>query len=490
LGIYGRKPFVLGATALFLVGSMLSGLSQNMTQLIIFRAIQGLGGGAIFANAFAIVGDLFPPAERGRWQGLFGATFGLASVVGPLLGGWITDNASWRWIFYVNVPIGIVGLGVIWFLMPKIVPDIKNRVVDYLGAILLSLGLVSLLLALVWGGSQYPWISLEIISLLVMSLVSFLTFVGVERKTEEPVLPLELFKNPIFSVSSIVIFLTGIGMFGAILYVPLFAQLVLGVTATNSGTILTPMMLGMVGASIVSGQVVSRSGRYKVLAILGLGIAAIGLYLLSGMSVNTTQSGLVVRMILTGVGLGVTFPIFTLAVQNAFDHSKLGVATASTQLFRSVGATVGTAILGGVLNSSLAGKFGNLTADPFVQMVSKINPEFDLTKIDANKLQGLLGGDGRAAIEAQIDQLPAVLHTQAAAAFSDFVNKSKEVFASSVDQIFLIASVIIAISFLVSFALKEVPLRKTHEEDVLEEAGKELAVEEATIPAEDEPELE
>jgi len=168
--IYGRKPFVLGATALFLVGSMLSGLSQNMTQLIIFRAIQGLGGGAIFANAFAIVGDLFPPAERGRWQGLFGATFGLASVVGPLLGGWITDNASWRWIFYVNVPIGIVGLGVIWFLMPKIVPDIKNRVVDYLGAILLSLGLVSLLLALVWGGSQYPWISLEIISLLVMSL--------------------------------------------------------------------------------------------------------------------------------------------------------------------------------------------------------------------------------------------------------------------------------------------------------------------------------
>ncbi|MBI3485542.1 MFS transporter [Candidatus Daviesbacteria bacterium] len=487
--IYGRKYFILGAILVFVIGSILSGFSQNMTQLILFRALQGLGGGAIFANAFATIGDLFAPAERGRWQGLFGGVFGLASVIGPGLGGFLTDHVSWRWNFFINIPIGILAVLVIGFLMPKIVPDNKHRSVDYFGSLFLTVGLITLLLGLVWGGSQYAFSSIQIIGLFLTSLISLIIFGIVETKVKEPVLPLDLFKNPIFSVSMLITFLTGIGMFGAILYVPLFAQLVLGISATNSGTILTPLMLGLVGASIVTGQIVSRIGKYKWLAVLGLGFATIATYLLSQMTVQTAQNELLIKMILTGVGLGTTFPIFTLAVQNAFDHSKLGVATASTQLFRSIGATVGTAVLGGVLNTGLAAKFGDLSADPFVQLISKANPSFSLNKIDANKLQAILTGPGRAQIQIQLANLPADIRPQAIVAFNEFVNKTKIAFGTSITEVFFIASILMGAAFLASFFLKEIPLRKTHAESPLQEAGKELAAEEGNLPAQSEPSL-
>jgi len=416
--MYGRKYFILAAVIIFMTGSVLSGLSQNMTQLILFRALQGIGGGGIFANAFAIIGDLFPPSERGRWQGLFGGVFGIASVVGPTLGGWITDNASWRWNFFINIPVGILAILVIAFLMPKVVPAIKNRSVDFLGALFLTSGLVTLLLGLVRGGVQS--------GLFAISFISLLFFVIVEQRAKEPILPLTLFKNPVFSVSSFIVFLMGVGMFGAILYVPLFAQLVLGISATNSGTVLTPLMLGMVVASITTGQLVSRTGRYKWFAVAGVGIAGIGLYLLSGMTAQTSQLELILRLITTGIGLGMTMPIFTLVVQNAFDHSKLGVATASTQLFRSIGGTVGTAVLGGVLNSRL----------------------------------------------------------------SEFIVKTKEAFASSITEVFLIATGLMGIAFITSFFLKEIPLRKSYaKRPALEEAGIEIGVEEGQLPAKDEPQL-
>lgn len=481
--LYGRKPFILGAVSIFLLGSVLSGLSQNMTELIFFRAIQGAGGGAIFANAFATIGDLFPPAERGKWQGLFGAMFGLSSVIGPALGGFLTDTISWRWNFFINIPIGLAALGVIWFLMPKIVPHSKSKSIDYAGAALLAIGLVSLLLGFVWGGSQYPWGSTQIIGLFIAAVISFLIFGVIEQKAKEPILPLSLFKNSIFTVSMIVIFLTGVGMFGTILYIPLFAQLVLNTSATSAGTILTPFMLGIVFASAVTGQLVSRTGRYKWFAVVGFGAASIATYFLSLMSTDTTRMDLVIRMIAAGAGIGITFPIFTVVVQNSFEHSKLGVVTAATQLFRSVGGTIGTAILGGVLNSALASRFGDITSDPFVKML----PPQTFAHLDANTLQGLLTGEGRKMVESKLASLPPEIQQQAMVSFQGFLEKTRIIFAASITEVFLIATGVLAIAFFVSFFLKEIPLRKTHDSPV-EQAGKEIAEEEAlVIPAKDEP---
>ncbi len=485
--IYGRKYFIISAVVIFLIGSVLSGLSQNMLQLIVFRAIQGLGAGAIFANAFAIIGDLFAPAERGKWQGLFGAVFGLSSIIGPTLGGWLTDNVSWRAAFFINIPVGILALAVVFFLMPHIpAHDKKDRSIDYVGSLFLTISIISLLLGFVWGGSQYPWTSFQIISLFVTSIISTIIFVMIEKRVKEPVLPLDLFKNKIFTISMLLVFISGIGMFGAILYVPLFAQLVLGISATNSGVVLTPLTLGMVVASIISGQIISRTGKYKWIQIFGLAVFALGLIILSRMTPATTQSELIMRMILTGAGLGLTFPITILAVQNAFDHSKLGVATASIQLFRSVGATVGTAILGGVLNNNLHNKLGDLSSDPFIKSVAQFNPGASLSNIDANKLQGILTGDGRKMIEGKISSLPEPIRSQAAGAFSEFINKVKLAFASSITEVFLISAGIMVVAFVVAFFLDEIPLRKTHNEGVTQ-IGKELAAEEGDFPSKDEP---
>lgn len=453
--IYGRKKFYIVSIIIFLTGSILSGLSQSMTQLIIFRAIQGIGGGAIMSNSFTIIADLFVPSERGKWQGMMGGVFGLASVVGPMLGGWLTDNASWRWTFFINVPVGILALGLISYLMPKFASTIKDKVMDYKGSIALTIGLVTLLLGFVWGGSQYAWNSIQIIGLFITSLISLVIFGFVESKAKEPIIPLDLFKNPIFSVSMLIVFLIGIGMFGAILYVPLFAQIVMGISATNSGTILTPMMLGMIISSVITGQIISRTGKYKFLTILGLTVIPIALFLLSTMNSGTTQSELIFRIIIVGIGLGITMPIFTIVVQNAFDHSKLGVATASTQLFRAIGGTIGVAVMGTILNNSLSSKLSALSSDKF-------------NGITLNKLQGLLLNAGQ----------------------GEFAVKIKQILAGSISEVFLIAALLVTVAFVAAFFLKEIPLRKSHApRPGLEEAGVKIAVEKGDFRAKDEPEL-
>ncbi|TMQ56432.1 MAG: MFS transporter, partial [Candidatus Eisenbacteria bacterium] len=376
--LYGRKPFILSAIVLFLVGSVLSGISRNMSQLVFFRAIQGLGAGAIFANAFAVVGDLYPPAERGRWQGLLGGVFGLSSIVGPTLGGWLTDTASWRWNFFINIPVGIVAFAAVGSLLPHIEPDRKGRSIDYAGALLLTVALVSLLLGLIWGGTQYAWGSRPILGLFGLALAATALFTFVEGRVEEPILPLSLFSNRIFTVSMVALFLVGIGMFGSIVFIPLYAQLVLGVNATHSGTILTPLTLAFVTASVISGQLTSRTGRYKSVAVVGLALATVALFAMSRMSATTSPLSLVLRMIATGLGIGATLPVFTLAVQNAFEHELLGVATASSQLFRSIGATVGTAVLGSVLNARLARELGSFGSDPSLRLVGDVLPSVHL----------------------------------------------------------------------------------------------------------------
>ena len=475
--IYGRKLFFLGGIIVFLIGSALSGQAHSMVQLIAFRALQGIGAGTIMTNAFAIIGDLFPPAERGKWQGAIGGIFGLASVVGPTLGGYLTDSASWRWTFYINIPIGIIAIAFIYFLMPQIKSHIKGkRYIDYLGAILLTLGLIPFLLGLVWGGNQYPWLSPQILGLFSFAAAALIGFGFTETKAKEPIIPLTLFHNKIFTVSVMAAFLTSMGMFGAILYIPLFAQGVLGSTATNSGFILTPLMIGMISASALSGQIVSRTGKYKYLAVLGTGVITAAMVLLAFVGVHTTSFELVLRMILLGVGLGMTMPIFNIAVQNAFPQTQLGVVTAGTQLFRSIGGTVGTAIMGSVLNMGLVSGVKKIADDPFLQQLGKSNPTFSADKFDANAAQGFLSSDVQTAIRNQLHQLPTQMQPHAYQNFSDFLNKIKGIMASAISEVFIIGAVLMLLAFLISFFLKEIPLRKSHK-PFGEEVGEEFAME-------------
>lgn len=428
--IFGRKKLFLLAILIFVTGSALSGLSQNMAELIGFRALQGIGAGMLMSNAFAVIGDLFTPAERGRWQGIIGGVFGLASVIGPLLGGYLTDHASWRWNFYINVPVGILAFFMISSLMPHIESDKKRQQIDYLGAGLLAGGLSSLLLGFVWGGSQYPWRSFQVIGILALAVVLLLAFGRVEHKhAKDPILPLDLFKNSIFSLSMLIVFLLGIAMFGAILYLPLFAQDVLGRTATNSGVIMTPMVLSLVVVSIFAGQLVSRTGRYKAPAVFGMAAVTAGMLWLSTMGLHTSNGQFTARMILLGIGLGFGMPIFNLIVQNAFPHSRLGIVTASVQLFRSIGATIGVAVMGSILNNRLSHHLVHGAA------------------VSANQLSNVN-----------------------AKSISEPI---KNALSNSISDVFLISGLIVSIAFFASWFLKEVPLRTSHEHPVAE-IGKEV----------------
>jgi EmrB/QacA subfamily drug resistance transporter len=464
--IYGRKKMFLIGIFIFVVGSMLSGLSQNMSELILFRAIQGIGAGTLMSSVFSVVGDLFAPAERARWQGLLGAVFGLSSVIGPLVGGFLTDHASWRWNFYINVPVGILAFFMISTFMPHIESDDKNQSIDYLGAGLLTGGLSSLMLALVWGGNAYTWLSGQVLGMFALSFVLFIIFGIVEHKhAKDPILPLELFKNPIFRVSVIIVFLIGMAMFGAILYIPLFAQDVLGRSATNSGIILTPMILTLVVVSIVNGQIMSRTGKYKAIAVFGMAAITVAFLWLSKVGVHTTNEQLVVRMIIAGLGLGIGMPVFNLVVQNAFDHSKLGVATSSVQLARSIGSTVGVAIMGSIMNNSLAHHLSAVANDPNTQKIAAFSEsQTNLSSLDANQLQAVVSPQAQHAFTSKIAELPASNQPDALASYAHFLNGVKSALASSISEVFLISGKIVSIAFFAALFLKEIPLRTAQDQ--------------------------
>lgn len=471
--MFGRRNLYLLGIIVFLFGSVLCGMSKSMNQLIAFRAIQGIGGGAMMVNSFAIIGDVFPPAERGKFQGYIGAVFGLSSIAGPLLGGWITDHTNWRWVFYVNIPLGIVAFTVLTYTLPKITGSLRDKKIDWWGAFFITLALVPLLLSLVWGGSVYAWQSVQIISALALSVVAFFIFIFVEKRAANPILALGLFKNRVFVVSVTCLFLTAMAMFGAIMYVPIFSQGVIGGSATHAGLVLTPMMLSMVTASTLSGQLISKTGKYKLLAIIGTAFITAALFFFSTIDEHTSSGGMIFRMILFGLGLGATTPIFTLAVQSAFPKERLGEVTAGSQLFRSVGGTVGTAILGGILNSRLSVHMDNLVADPFVQEMNQLGMAREGSHFSGSFIQNVLNRENQEAIRALFSKVPAAMQSSINADFVHFIDKAKHAFSDSVGSVFFTGACFMVLSFIVVLFLPEIPLRKT-DRPMMEEAAVEL----------------
>ena len=352
--IYGRKWFILAGIALFLVGSVLCGLAWGMTELIIFRGIQGLGAGFIFSNIFTSIADVFPdPARRAKYQGIFFGVFSLSSVVGPALGGWITDNLDWRWVFYINVPLGIFSL----FVLPIVLPQSGQRrraKIDYFGAVTITASVVALLLALSWVGEGYDWDATRVIVGFVVSAVLLAVFIPIELRAAEPIIPFSLFKNRVFTSAALLMFLVGIGMFGIILYTPLFVQGSLGKSATGSGTILTPLVFAMTGVGVVGGQVIARVKRVKPFTLLGTILMTLGVYLLTTLDVDSGTGTVALFLVVTGLGLGLIMPTATLAVQATVDKKIIGVATSATQFIRSLGSTVGTAVIGSLVTKGYA----------------------------------------------------------------------------------------------------------------------------------------
>jgi EmrB/QacA subfamily drug resistance transporter len=355
--VVGRKYVFQAAIVMFLIGSVLSGASQSMVQLVAFRAVQGLGAGGLMVTAQAIIADIVSPRERGRYQGYMGAVFATASILGPLLGGFFTDHLSWRWVFYINVPLGVAALFVTAAVLhapPKRAADAPKRRIDYLGAALLAAAVTCLVLLTTWGGSVFPWSSLVSRGLGAGCVALFVTFVLVETRAADPLIPPAIFRDRTFDIASATSFIIGFGMFGVISFIPLFMQVASGASATGSGLMILPLMLGMLSASMVSGLLVSRTGRYKRFPVVGTALATVGMVLFSRMTPDTSRAVASLYMAIAGVGLGLTMQVMVVAMQNTAERKHLGVATSTVTFFRSVGGSCGVALFGAIFNSRLA----------------------------------------------------------------------------------------------------------------------------------------
>jgi EmrB/QacA subfamily drug resistance transporter len=352
--LFGRKRLFQVAIVVFLVGSAACGLAQSMTQLVAFRVLQGLGGGGLIVLAQAIIADIVSPRDRGRYQGYFGAVFGASSVLGPLIGGFFTDTLSWRWAFYVNLPVGVVALVVTGAVLPAGLPRRARPRIDVPGAVLLSATITGIILVTTWGGGRYEWSSPTIRTLVAGTALALVAFVAVERRSPEPVLPLRLFKEPVFAVASSVSLIIGAALFSTISFMPVFLQVVGGASATDSGLLLAPLMAGLLGSSIMSGRIISRTGRYRPYPIVGTAIGCVGLLLLGSMDSGTTTVTTGAYMALFGAGIGMVVQTLVLATQNAVPAGDLGVGTSAISFFRSVGGSIGVALLGALFNSRMS----------------------------------------------------------------------------------------------------------------------------------------
>jgi EmrB/QacA subfamily drug resistance transporter len=443
--LFGRKPFLLAGMIGFVLASALCGQAQDMMELVIFRGIQGLFGGVLFASVFASLADLFPPQTRARIQGVFGGIFGIASVVGPTLGGYLAENAGWRWVFYVNVPVGILAVAVVFLTMPRTKHNASWRDIDFLGAGLLAATLVPLLV----GFSitrDHEFTSPEVLGLLGLAALMGLLFFIVEQRVAHPVVPFVLFKNVTFAVSSVTGFFVAFGMFGAIVYIGLVYQGVLGIGATNSGLLATPMMVGLIAASIVTGQLMIRITRYRFLGTIGLIVMVFGLYGLSQVNVGTAEIDVVRDLVMVGIGLGVSMPLYINATQSALPREYLGVATSQIQFWRNVGGTVGVAILGAVVSH---------------QLPQRIQTQVAALNLPAQVVASLPSGGSAQVIfdPARIAATRSSLPPQTQQLFDQLLEAIRSAYALSLHDVFLYAAAVVSVAVVLSLFLKEVPLK-------------------------------
>ena len=440
---FGRKPVFLAGMGLFMGGSLFAGMSNSMEMLIVCRTIQGLGGGAMMPVAMATVADLYAPTERGKIQGLLGAVFALATVIGPLMGGWIVDNADWRWVFYVNLPVGVIAVLVTSMKFPRLINEDKKPI-DFPGMATLTGALVPALLVVTWGGSKYAWASAEIIGMIVLAVICTVAFIMVERRAADPILPLSLFKEPIISLGSAGLFIMSLGLFGVVSYLPLFLQAVVGMSATNSGELIIPMMMGVMLTSIVSGFLLKRTG-YKIWLIIGPPIAAIGLFLLSTLHEGSSGLDAILYLIITGAGLGCVMSNFIVAAQNVTCKKDQGVVSASMSLFRSIGGTVGVAFLGGLINSRM---IQELNANLSPEVIAAL-PTTDVNSIG----QFLLISD---------PSIPAFV--------LDGIRLSM---SNSITYVFFIGAIIVLLALVASVFVRSVPLKSAEEYHEVDGVAKE-----------------
>jgi EmrB/QacA subfamily drug resistance transporter len=447
--LYGRKPILLAGIGLFLFGSWLSGLAGEfgtlpllgggMVQLVVFRAIQGLGGGALFTTAFAIIADLFPPRERGKFAGLFGGVFGLASAVGPLLGGYFTDHGTvsiaghivegWRWVFYLNLPVGLVALFMVISKMPKLSHAAKGSI-DYLGAVLIAAACVPLLLALTFGGQKYAWDSPAVLGLLAMFVICTILFVIVEKRVKDPIIHMELFSNKVFAWANTAGFFSSMSFLSVVAFLPLFMQLGQGVQATTSGLSTLPLMLGLIVAATISGRLVTRTGRYKPFMLFGMAVLLIATFMMSQMTYHTTRLDLAWRMAVLGIGLGPLQSLYGVAIQNAVPMNRIGVVTSANQFFRQIGSTVGVAIFGTLLTNNLNSK---LTA----WAASSGLPSMNLSKLRSLSVD--------AQIHSGVMNLPEAIRV---------------LIADSVTHVFLLSIIVVIIALTATLMIPELPMRE------------------------------
>jgi EmrB/QacA subfamily drug resistance transporter len=450
--VYGRKPFYVVGLILFMLGSMFSGMVANMPQLIIARSLQGLGAGAMLSMPRATIGDIFNPRQRGRWMGVIASVFGLSSIIGPVMGGWITDHWGWRWVFYINLPVAGLALLAVLYALPAVKTGDHVKL-DWQGSLALIAGLAPLLLAFTWAGNEYAWSSAPILSLFAAAIFFLGLFVWIERRASEPIIAPHLFRNQIFTSTAIVALFVSMGMFGSIIFLPLFVQGVLGKTAQQSGEILMPMMLSFITGSVIGGQLITRTGKYKVQAIVGSLLMVAGTFLLTRMGPDTSVLSIVFNIILIGLGIGVILPLLNVAVQNAFPYRMMGMVSATQQFVRSLGGIIVAPILGAVLVNIFSGRLSELMPARLQAAIHTLPPAQQAALLNP---QGLINAGTQAAIQSSFTKLG----DNSVVLYHQFITAVHQALTAGTTRLFTVATVFALLTFLAAFALKEVDLQQ------------------------------